>query len=143
MVPRKTPICLSNVATAPVRALTLHARPQNLDLRKLRRVRLDDADDDAEDTQRRREDLNDEDLYKQRRVLGVGESAGATRHAHGDTASEVRQSDPETPREQRVTSEICGRPLVRVRILGRVLLFAVRACIHPERTRGGGERIAW
>mmetsp|Transcript_3458 Transcript_3458/g.8887 ORF Transcript_3458/g.8887 Transcript_3458/m.8887 type:complete len:92 (+) Transcript_3458:2-277(+) len=45
-------------------------------LRELGVVGLDDADDDAEDAEGRGEDLDDQDLDEERRVLGIGEGAG-------------------------------------------------------------------
>jgi len=47
--------------------------------RELAAVALDDADDDAEDPEGRGENLHNEDLHKERGVLGVRERAAAAR----------------------------------------------------------------
>ena len=48
----------------------------------------DDADDDAEESQRRAEDLNDENLHKQRRVLRVAQRTAAAHYPNAHPAGE-------------------------------------------------------
>mmetsp|Transcript_11322 Transcript_11322/g.34845 ORF Transcript_11322/g.34845 Transcript_11322/m.34845 type:complete len:230 (-) Transcript_11322:168-857(-) len=98
--------------------------PAALRRRELRVVGLDDADDDAEDPERRREDLDDEDFHEERRVLRVRERAGRAGDAHGDAARDVGQPDADAGREERVAREI---PLVVVPVLRQHARLHLRA----------------
>ena len=75
-------------ARAPTLARLLARPPTRSPLRarvraRVRRlaVRHDDRDDHAEDSERRSEDLDDQDFHEKARVLGVCERAARARHA--------------------------------------------------------------
>jgi hypothetical protein len=58
-------------------------------LREFRIVRQNDANDDAEDTQRTCENLHNQNRHIQRRVLGVGKHAATASDTNGDSASTI------------------------------------------------------
>lgn len=69
--------------------------------------RHDDADDDAEQSEGRAEDFNDEDLHEQRGVLSIGQGARTARDTDAYTAKEIGQTDSHaTPEEGKRGMEI-------------------------------------
>lgn len=74
--------------------------------REVPSVALDDANDDAKDAERRPEDLDDEDLHEERRVLRIGERTATAGDADtnpeqeraavgwGQQSTQVPQSTP-------------------------------------------------
>ena len=62
----------------------------------------EDGDDDAEETDGAGENLDDEDLDEERRVLCVSERRARPDDADGDAAEEVREADRQTGGEHRV-----------------------------------------
>ena len=71
-------------------------------LRERTRVGLDDADDDAEEPERRAEDLHDEHLDEEVGLLRVAERAARAGDADAHAAEEVGEPDGEPDREQAV-----------------------------------------
>merc|ERR1719502_1287526 len=65
-------------------------------------VGLDDADDDAEEPEGAAEDLDDQHLDEEVRLLRVAERAAGARHADADAAEEVGQADREADSEEAV-----------------------------------------
>ena len=62
----------------------------------------EDRNDDAEETDGAGENLDDEDLDEERRVLCVSERRARPDDADGDAAEEVREADRQTGGEHRV-----------------------------------------
>ena len=59
----------------------------------------EDRDDDAEEADSAGEDLDDEDLDEERRVLCVSERRSRPDDADGDAAEQVRKADGQTGAE--------------------------------------------
>ena len=95
--------------------------PAHLNHGELRRVRLDDAHDDAEDSKGRRENLHDKDLHEQLRVLAVGQGTCAACHADGDTARQVGQPNRNSRGEKSISREVRRRPLIAIWVIRGIL----------------------
>lgn len=67
-----------------------------------------DADDQAEKTDSRAEDLHDEDLDEQRSVGGIRESSSRTHDSDSNTTEKVNQADGQTGSKDEVAGEPVG-----------------------------------
>mmetsp|Transcript_10947 Transcript_10947/g.18242 ORF Transcript_10947/g.18242 Transcript_10947/m.18242 type:complete len:227 (-) Transcript_10947:36-716(-) len=109
---------------------------------ELARVALDDANDNAENTQSRSENLYNQNLYEQGGILRISNGTGRTGNADRNSRRDVGKADGKAGRKHAVTGVVIAVPVpVIVKIIGGLVGLLNLVCQndgHDDTVNGGG-----
>jgi len=109
---------------------------------ELARVALDDANDNAENTQSRSENLYNQNLYEQGGILRISNGTGRTGNADRNSRRDVGKADGKAGRKHAVTGVVIAVPVpVIVKVIGGLVGLLNLVCQndgHDDTVNGGG-----